>query len=182
MARARANVVSGITANGRFGRTDPGCARIASANNRSSGRDRKVPAVRYRSSRNGPAGRCDKLNRNIGCCAGRSRRVRQKARSGICLEPDEQREHSGRGGDEHQADVTGVAGNYLEPRSAGLRAERDRSSRRDAPVHHRRRHARKASEDDHKQAFGLAQVCGGGSPYCPRCPISRCWTGRPKTN
>ena len=72
---------------------------------------------------------------------------------------------------EHQAHVAGLAGNHLEPRPPGLRAARDRLSRRDAPVHHRGRHRpARPSDDDHKQAFGLAQLCGARVAVLPQVP------------
>ena len=65
-----------------------------------------------------------------------SSELHQETRPGIRVEPDQQCELQGRGGDEHQADVTSLAITWNH--DLKRYRNRDRSSRRDAPVHHRR--------------------------------------------
>ena len=39
---------------------------------------------------------------------------------------------------------------------------------------------REASDDDHKQAFGLARLCGRGLRCCRKCRTSPFWMARPR--
>jgi len=73
-----------------------------------------------------------------------------------------------------QADVASLAGNHAGAHDLRVYGPWKSFIPNRAPLHHRRRHERRASDEDHKQAFGLAQVCGARVAVLPQCPTSRC--------